>query len=235
MHCHILPELDDGATSMKETLEMIVAAKQYGITNFIATPHFSQQFQNNDSEKIRSLCKKVQKYAKEKLETDINIYPGQEILYCDEVLERLSEGKLLTLAGSNYILLEFQPQISYLDIYRIVREVTMNRYFPILAHVERYSSLQNKEKIEELIKTGAYLQMNYYSLAGRWYKGFPRWCKKLLKEKKIHFLSTDMHRINGHRTSISQPLNWLEKHLDKTYLNEILYENAVKILQNEKI
>lgn len=33
MHCHILPGVDDGARNLQESLEMLEAAKQVGITS----------------------------------------------------------------------------------------------------------------------------------------------------------------------------------------------------------
>ena len=39
MHCHILPGVDDGAHNLQESLEMLEAAKQVGITSIVCTPH----------------------------------------------------------------------------------------------------------------------------------------------------------------------------------------------------
>ena len=40
IHCHILPEVDDGAYSMEESLRMARMAAENGVTDLIATPHF---------------------------------------------------------------------------------------------------------------------------------------------------------------------------------------------------
>lgn len=42
MHCHILPEVDDGAESIEETVQMLQIAYQEGIRCIIATPHHHQ-------------------------------------------------------------------------------------------------------------------------------------------------------------------------------------------------
>ena len=48
-------------------------------------------------------------------------------------------------------------------------------------------------------------------------------------------MASDMHSTRTRRPMASEALVWMKKHLDQTYLNKILYENAEKILQNEKI
>ena len=39
LHCHILPEVDDGAASLDEALWMSQFCLQDGITHVVATPH----------------------------------------------------------------------------------------------------------------------------------------------------------------------------------------------------
>lgn len=235
IHCHILPGIDDGSSSMEETLEMVRMAEEQGIGRFIVTPHFSRQFLNDNPKMILQLCQEVQENIRKTIGKEITVYPGQEIFYGEDIIEKLSQGELLTMAGSDYVLLEFHPQVPYSIIYRVVREMTMNQYCPILAHVERYGELREKGKVEELIEAGAYIQVSYHSLCGKWYAEISRWCKRMLKEGNVHFMATDMHSPRTRRPMASEALVWMKKHLDQTYLNKILYENAEKILQNEKI
>ena len=70
MHCHILPGLDDGATSLSSSIQMIKIAKEQNIKALIATPHYSNQFQNDDPEKIKRLCSTLeQKYRRRLIHT----------------------------------------------------------------------------------------------------------------------------------------------------------------------
>ena len=62
----------------------------------------------------------------------------------------LKEGKLLTLADSRYVLLEFLPGTAYSKIFSAVRQMEMAGYVPILAHVERYHVLREEGRLEEL-------------------------------------------------------------------------------------
>ena len=40
LHSHILPGIDDGASSLNESIEIIKNASLCGVTDIVATPHF---------------------------------------------------------------------------------------------------------------------------------------------------------------------------------------------------
>ena len=42
IHCHLLPNIDDGSGSWEESLQMVEIALQDGITGAVATPHWIQ-------------------------------------------------------------------------------------------------------------------------------------------------------------------------------------------------
>lgn len=234
IHCHILPGIDDGAASERESLRMLSMAARQGTRAVIATSHYSKEFERSTPQNIREMCKRLEEKAREKIDGKFHIYPGQEIFYRDDVLQRLERKEILTLADSRYILVEFMPEIPYSTLYRIVRELVMEEYKPILAHVERYECLREKGRIEELTDAGAYMQMNYRRIGGKWYEETTRWCRKMLKQEQIHFLGTDMHNTKMRAPETMEADAWMEKHLDLEYIRELSYGNARKILRNTK-
>ena len=40
IHSHILPEVDDGATDIDNAVQLLEMAKENGISDILATPHF---------------------------------------------------------------------------------------------------------------------------------------------------------------------------------------------------
>lgn len=235
IHSHILPGLDDGSADMDESIKMLRLARRQGITQVVATPHYSHSFQNTSPDQIRSLCREVQEAAQRQMKTEIFIWPGQEIMYGGDVLNLLERGRILTIADSRYVLTEFLPSAPYSYIQGAVRELSLAGYKPILAHAERYLYLREKDRVDEIRKQGAYIQVNIRRVGGKWYDGTTRWCRKMLRRRKIDFLGTDMHNIRDRRPETGAAMEWMQKHLSSSYLCKILYRNQEKVLRDLKI
>lgn len=235
IHCHILPGIDDGAGSEDESIRMLKAAYSQGICSVIATPHASPEYPDSRPEVIRRLCAELEERARREIAPEFRIYPGQEILSTDSVLEKLESGNFLSLAESAYVLVEFFPSTPYSSIYRVIREFGMTSYVPVLAHIERYEALREEGRVEELIRTGAYMQMNYRIIGGKWYDRSVRWCREMLEEGNIHFLGTDMHHAAYRAPETGAAMKWLEKHLDQDYLADICIGNVRKLLKDIRI
>lgn len=167
MHCHILPGIDDGAENMKQSLQMLQIAMDSEIVGAIVTPHGSARDASRErTEKIRKLCRIFQAKAEQQFDVIFPVFPGQEILYSSDARRLLDEGKLLTLADTRYVLVEFMPSTPYSMLYGAVREMRMGGYVPIMAHVERYNALREGDRLAELAEAGAKIQMNYSSVGG---------------------------------------------------------------------
>lgn len=234
IHSHILPGLDDGAESIEESIKMLQLAKCQGISEVIATPHYSGTFDNACPDRIRELCRAVQARVREKMETVIRILPGQEIMYSQETVDMLEDGRLLTMAGSRYVLIEFHPSAPYSYIFQAVRQLTIAGYQPVLAHVERYPSLREDGRIDEIKQQGAYVQINFHPIGGKWYNSTTRWCRAMLREEKADFVATDMHNAGSRRPETEQAVKWMERILDRGYTERVLKGNALKILSDRK-
>lgn len=231
IHAHILPGVDDGAKSWDESRRMLEEAYGQGIRNIIATPHYSRR---GMTPHIYELADRLQDMARG-IAPDLGIGLGQETFFHEGLVENLKTGKALTLEGSRYVLVEFEPGVPYEKLYQAVRKMTMSRYIPVIAHVERYICLRKKEHLDGLIHCDCRLQMNYDSLSGNglWDRDV-RWCRKQILEGKIHYLGTDMHGVDYRKPEIEACLGWLDRHLAEHELEALLKGNADRILQQRK-
>lgn len=234
MHCHVLPGIDDGANSMKMSCKMLHMFQRQGGQAVIATPHSSMKF-SSTPEEIRNLCGKAEKRFYGLSGYAMRIYPGQEIFYRDSVIKELEEGKLLTLADSAYVLVEFLPETAYSVIAKAARQFAGSGYWMILAHAERYSCIRKEKYLDELLHLGVYIQINARTVGGNWYDSSTRWCRKVLKERKAHFISSDMHNTRERKPEFSRALEWMQKNLKETYTEEICWKNTRKLIDNQKI
>ena len=174
VHSHILPGLDDGSSNMEESLEMLRMAYQQGVRQIIATPHYSGRFRDASPGRVRKLCEEVQEAARQQ-GMKIRIYPGQEIMYTDEAADLLREGKLLTMADSRYVLVEFFPSVTWSALQQAVRTLMMSGCVPVIAHAERYLCLRENGRIDVLRDQGILIQLNYRSAGGNWHDRTTRW------------------------------------------------------------
>ncbi|MDO5406073.1 MAG: protein tyrosine phosphatase [Eubacteriales bacterium] len=230
VHAHVLPGVDDGARTKKESVKLLMMAASQGITGVFATPHYSRRRTLHGLEELtEELQQTIQRFY-----PDFRIYPGQETYYHEELTDRLKASEAHTMAGSRHVLVEFDTTVSYGTLFQGIRKLSASGYYPILAHMERYACLRTVGT-EELHAVGCRMQMNYESLHGPWYSQEVRWCRKQVEDGKIHLLGTDMHRTDYRPPEIEEAWKWLESHISPEYLERICYQNPLCIINHKKI
>lgn len=230
IHTHILPGVDDGAKDWEVCLEMLARSARLGVDAIIATPHYLPWKQKVSAKEIENLCIEAKKKLVKKHGITMDIYPGNEIYYNVDAIQDLKAGKSLSLAGSRYVLVEFQQGSPYQSFCRAVKEFRDAGYIPIFAHVERCDCLRNVEKMQELREMGALFQMNVEAFQGSFWDKDSRWAKKCLRNRNVDFLATDMHDMNRRPPMMGEELRWVQKNLEPEYQKQLLYGNAQKIL-----
>lgn len=231
IHAHILPGVDDGARDWDESMAMVQAAYEQGVRCIIATPHHSRR---RGIAGLHGLVEELRRRARRQI-AELPVFLGEELYYYDGLADDLKSGCALTLAGSCYALVEFDPGVSYESLYQAVRKLCQARYIPVIAHIERYFCLRKKGRLAELVKCGCRLQMNYSSLAGNsLLSSEVRWCRRQVLDGQIHYLGTDMHRMDYRKPELTESLRWLERCVGKDELTALLYGNADKIIQQRK-
>ena len=235
IHSHILPGVDDGAVDMDMSMAMVDMAYNQGVRLMIATPHYYPGHMRYPKEHLEEVYKKTISVIKEKY-SDFTLLPGNEIYYRDEVVEKLRNKRIFTLADTRYVLLEFSTMAEYDYIAKAVRTVLEAGYYPILAHIERYACLwKNEKKVKELIRMGAYMQINAENFQGGIFSAERRYCTKLVQAGLIHFLGSDCHNISSRSPNYKQAADYLEGKLEPELFNDIFVKNPEKLLDNKYI
>lgn len=235
IHTHILPGVDDGAKDWDTCLGMLLKSAECGVQKIIATPHYFPWKKPQSPETVKEMCIVAQKKLLKKHGIAMDIYCGNEIYYNMDAIQNLREGKILTLAGSKYILVEFEPRTSYQVFCRAVKEFRDAGYIPIIAHVERYECVRPATKMQELRDMGALFQMNVEALQGGLFDSDSRWSKRCLMEEQVDFLASDMHGLRRRTPMAEEELQWVQKKLKPKYQKELLYGNAQRILDSIEV
>lgn len=236
MHCHVLPGIDDGSANMQETLRMVQTAYKEGIRAMIVTPHYHPRRGMADAAIVKDTLRHVQSEVR-KIMQDMTLYPGNEIYYRQDARELLRDGTLLTLAGSDYVLVEFSMgSVTARQIEEAVRELQMGGYLPVIAHIERYDRLLGDvDAAVQLVEMGAYIQVNASSVTGELGGNRKRYIRKLIKNDCVHFIGTDAHDMGARAPLMKKCAAYLMRKFDAEVCETLLSVNPYLVLQNEMI
>lgn len=231
MHCHILPNLDDGSKSMEETVRTVQEAVNQGIRTIIATPHFYPGRYETEAKTVLQKIENVQLICQER-NLPVRFYAGQECFYYSGLLHLLREGRVLTLAGSRCVLVEFLPDCIYSQLYGGLTELLRGGYVPVLAHFERYECLREESRLKELKQAGVLLQMNFDTLRRGRLFGKSRW-QKLVQGGAVDLLGSDCHGMEFRPYHVDRACAWLEKNVDPKLRQRMFERNVQKILNRD--
>ena len=93
--------------------------------------------------------------------------------------------------------------------------------------------MREKGSLDELMGTGALLQMNYGSLEEGILSADGRWCRRQVLEGRVHLLGTDMHNTGSRAPEILQAVKWLHRKKGEAEASAILRDNAETILADK--
>lgn len=236
VHNHVLYNVDDGAQTLEESLEMIGEGYKQGVRGMILTPHFCYGRQKADIETMREHFEVLKEKSAE-MYPHMKLYLGQEIMATEGMVEWLNEGKVMTMADSRYVLVEFTPDVSYPVMERYVQNLRVTGYSPIIAHCERYACLRgwfnkpNIEKIKHIVEMGSYMQVNARSVYG----DEKKFVDILMERDLLHLIGTDAHSSKKRRINMEKCVDFLQKKYNDEYIRLLLAENPQKIIDNQYI
>lgn len=195
IHSHLLPQIDDGSQSLKESIEIIKKFKLLGYTKLITTPHIISDFYPNNREIITEKLITVQEQLK--LENiDIVLEAGAEY-YVDMSFLTLieeEEEKLVTFMN-HYVLFETSYTEKPIILEPIISSLLKKGYIPVLAHPERYQYLYHNLELYKILKAqGVLFQVNAKSLYDK-SKSSYKIAIKLISLGLVDFIGSDAHRI----------------------------------------
>jgi len=237
IHCHILPGVDDGADSMETALGMARDAANSGVRAIIATPHCLKEGWPENLLSRGLLLKMAQlSRAIEDAGIRLKIYPGMEIFVTEKFPERLQAGRLLPLAGSRYLLVEFYFDESPTYIEEALRLIWAKGLTPLIAHPERYYCVEwDPSLAEKWAREGCILQLNRGSIQGKLGAQAQVCAWELLERGVPHMVASDAHGVQVRRTELKSVMLELGERLSWAYASKLLVENPRHLIQNETL
>ena len=221
IHSHLLPGIDDGATSIEDTTSLIKGLEKIGFKKFITTPHVIGEVWKNTGHGIKKKLSDTL-HELEIPNIDNRFKAAAEYMIDEEFRELFKKERLLTLKD-NYVLIEMSYISPSIQLYDILFELRSAGYQPILAHPERYNFYHHSlDDYKKLKKADCLFQLNMLSATGYYGEHVAKISNALVKEGLIDFIGSDVHH---------------SRHLDALRKKIVLknYEYLTPIFQNNSI
>lgn len=190
-HSHVLPGIDDGSQSVKESLRMLAASAEQGVSCMAATPHFYplETCPERFLERRARAAELIQAAWRPEFP---KLLMGAEVCYF-EGAGHAGELEALRIEGTSLLLLEM-PLCTWSK--RMAADVTgfqrRTGLIVLLAHVERYLHMQRRAVWDELLEAGVLMQCN----AGFFFRwSTRRKAMRLFDAGRVHLLGSDCHNM----------------------------------------
>jgi protein-tyrosine phosphatase len=231
LHCHILPDIDDGPSELKGALDIAKVLISCGFGTVVATPHALEQFAKPQivSQRIAQL---VEAMAMQRLR--LELLQGAENRLSSEFMQQACSGDY-RLGSTSYVLVETPFETAVPSFGDLLFRLRSKGVRPIIAHPERCAHFQSLERAQEAVHVGAILQLDLGSIVGQYGKLARKSAERLLNAGLFGVAATDLHSAEGAKPWLEKSLSLLQKTIGAQNFDLLLKTNPEKILRNEEI
>ena len=221
-HSHILPCVDDGSKSVEQSLEMLCRSRKQGVKRIVATPHFYPDLTNPElflEDRRIGVEKLVSAVSENCSSEDVpRVYLGAEVAFFNGI-SRCAWMKKLCVANSSLLLVEMPFERWNEKVLNELFEIKSNLGLTVVvAHVERYFSLQSRDIINELFDQDVLIQCNAEAFLKR------KTCKKvlgMLEDGRIDFIGSDCHNLDTRAPNIGEAGKIISQKLGEEPLDDL--------------
>ncbi len=234
LHNHILPNIDDGPSSIEESVLLARQLVKIGFSTVAVTPH---SFEGLPSPAVIMKNRLELQDELDRLAIPLALLPGAELHIDPLLLQRLKFGESLTLNESRYLLLElpmFQPLPVFAE--QLVKNLYREGYRPIIPHPERTTAFQQDYSLLYTFHAaGAIYQVTWGSLVGLLGDRAQSLTLFMLHHELLHIMATDAHSAASRLYSVEEAVEYLEKEVGEAMAEELLTNRPGKIIADEPL
>ncbi|WP_370978074.1 tyrosine-protein phosphatase [Agaribacterium sp. ZY112] len=198
LHSHILADIDDGASTLDDSVAMLAEISKQGVSTVLATPHIHIGVFDNTLETIRAsftlLCERLQKEA-----LSITLGFAAEVRLCPEIITLLEQDKLPflgSIAGKKLLLLEFPHTHIPPGSERFIDFLLAKNILPLIAHPERnVEARELPQVLQPFIQRSCMFQITASSILGQFGKESESLAWQLIASSPNVVVASDMHNM----------------------------------------
>jgi protein-tyrosine phosphatase len=228
LHSHYLPALDDGATSLEMSLQMLKAIASLGFSDLFATPHQRAGMFMPERQKIDAAFAQVSASVGK----DLRLGLAAENFWDAVLMERLLASRVPTYNTTPAFLFEVNTQMMPAEIESRLFQIRTNGLLPVMAHPERYAAVQRDPGMCEKLGRQAVMLIDLGALDGAHGKAEMKTARRLVLEGLAHGAASDIHRPED-QASVAAGMAWIRKQRGQAVLDQMLDENPRRTLAGE--
>jgi protein-tyrosine phosphatase len=224
LHCHILPDIDDGPKTLNESMAMARMAAADGIAVIVATPHVNEKLYD-PVEITRRVSLLNLQLRKEDI--PLTIMPGADV----SVVFKPAQVQGFTINDTEYILVEFPHSHLPATAKDILSQFVGHGYKPIITHPERNPSISaNPELLLNLSGENIYVQVTAGSLTGEFGKKAQQCAQYLLRAGVVDVIATDAHSAKYRKPILSKGMQAAAEIVGLPEAQRMVFGTPVKII-----
>jgi tyrosine-protein phosphatase YwqE len=195
-HSHLIPGVDDGVETIEQSLEILENFHKIGMRKVITTPHIMSDFYKNGPENLIPIRDQLRERLAE-MNIPLELEVAAEYMVDDGFDKKIESGNLLTFGPKKkHILIELPFMSEPNNLKKVLFELQISGYQPILAHPERYMYMgNNRTRYEELKEQGILFQLNLLSILGYYSKPVQESALFLIDKGMVDLVGSDTHHI----------------------------------------
>ncbi len=194
IHCHLLPGVDDGFSSAEKSLHALKKLEERGVKKMILTPHFMNNYPNNNRESISAKFETFKAEAAKACQIELRL--AGEYMLESSFMEHFKQGFLTLDKAGTHVLCETSYLMYEPNFTNMLYDIMCEELQPVIAHPERYEYAGTD--VYKRWKDKRYkFQMNLLSLAGVYGEPAQEKSLFLLNEGMYDYIGSDMHSLDN--------------------------------------
>jgi len=232
LHCHLLPGIDDGSPNLDTTLEMARIAVDDGISTIFCTPHIYPGLYDNRGPDIKRRVDALRLVlGDQSIKLSLNF--GADVHLVPEVLEGLSTGRIPTLGGSRYLLLEPAHTVRPPRFLESVFAPQARGFVPVITHPERLTwADEHYTDFLQLARSGCWLQITAGALLGTFGKRAQMLAERLTGDGWTAVIASDAHTTQRRAPRLSQAHLRAAQLVGSDEAKRCVYDRPLAIVNN---
>jgi protein-tyrosine phosphatase len=206
IHSHIVFGVDDGAKTIEDSLAMLELAANSGTTDIVATPHSDLRYQF-DPVLVATRIAEMQARIGDR----IRIHRGCDFhLFYDNIENCKEDRSRFTINGHRYLMVEFADSQIPKTIANIFEDMIVSGITPVITHPERNALLMRRvSDLVQWVRAGCLIQVTAQSFTGRFGKSAEENCKRLMRQRLVHFVASDAHDTEWRPPDMRAPYQYI--------------------------